>query len=637
MMSIASHSGGYVSNSRAISPLLKSEAVDRLVREVNDTLIEVHSRRMAELGLDGSGLFEHYARLIDQGAILRTIDLQALKIVGERLPKFGEYAVLRAGLGELAFVLGGLGLNVVACEPNMLRFGALSAGLDHFKASKIVNREFVRTENDFVPAAAGSSPTLGIAIDFAFDRQLEDDENFLRGLEQFDALLFDPRLFIWIRTSESAQRDALSLLQSLGFAEIVEFPEAQLVLASRQPVAIGRPIRVVPADRSEMEASDVVVLKKPFDSRGGFSWSAEIPIYLRGDALKRRIPFQLFENETPVKANSNANHIDIKTLGEGRHAFWTDLFCFSASDNSDPNSNGRSYELRKVSQTMLGLWPLGGCTIYNPVYELEKSGQVFVSPKHMGYNGSPYTHTIGEHLQLIDYVRGEFYIPKELRPYCNLEFALKPGGYAAILRDLDAVLVEACSDIEVMFRGVVLNRLRLVDAVIHPFENVARSGGDKNVANIARKWYFDGLIKASPKREEYAAQLLPHVPREGEASELLRAIIREAAPRRIGMDTFVEGVRHIGALVGKPLGVLTHTQYYMPDGRPISWPPALHNDIMKTCSANGIPFMHPCALVEQHGAGVALKKDLIHWHDDFMPVIGEAMAEFAHRVIAGYP
>jgi hypothetical protein len=113
---------------------------------------------------------------------------------------------------------------------------------------------------------------------------------------------------------------------------------------------------------------------------------------------------------------------------------------------------------------------------------------------------------------------------------------------------------------------------------------------------------------------------------------LLRAIVREATPRHIGGDVLVQGVRRIEALRGRPAGVLTHTQYYMPDGRPISWPPTLHGEIIATCRANGIPVMHPCELVEKHGPKVALKADLIHWHDDFMPVVADAVESFVSRV-----
>jgi hypothetical protein len=216
-----------------------------------------------------------------------------------------------------------------------------------------------------------------------------------------------------------------------------------------------------------------------------------------------------------------------------------------------------------------------------------------------------------------------------------LTFAHKPGGFEAILQDLDVILVEACSDVEIVFREVVVNRLRLVDSIVQPLEALAKATGDKALGTAARQWYYDGLIKASPRRSEYASHLLRHMPRDSEQDELLRAIVREAAPRRISMETLLEGLERIEGLLGKPAGVLTHTQNYMPDGRPLSWPPTFHRDLMETCRKNQIPLMHPCELVEKHGAKVALKADLVHWHDDFMPVVGEAIAEFAMRIADG--
>ena len=124
------------------------------------------------------------------------------------------------------------------------------------------------------------------------------------------------------------------------------------------------------------------------------------------------------------------------------------------------------------------------------------------------------------------------------------------------------------------------------------------------------------------------------MPHRGEQDDLLRAIVREATPRRISNEDFLAGLARIRDLLGRKLGVITHTQRYMPDGRPISWPPNLHDDLIDTCRAHGIPVMHPCELVEQHTPIVALKEDLIHGQDDFMPVVGEAVRNFARKIVA---
>jgi hypothetical protein len=42
---------------------------------------------------------------------------------------------------------------------------------------------------------------------------------------------------------------------------------------------------------------------------------------------------------------AHAAHDDIRALGAGRFSHWRGSLYFSSSDNSDPNTNGRAYEL----------------------------------------------------------------------------------------------------------------------------------------------------------------------------------------------------------------------------------------------------------------------------------------------------
>ena len=41
----------------------------------------------------------------------------------------------------------------------------------------------------------------------------------------------------------------------------------------------------------------------------------------------------------------NSLHDDIRTIGKGRFSFWHDYVYFSTSNNSDPRTNGKSYEI----------------------------------------------------------------------------------------------------------------------------------------------------------------------------------------------------------------------------------------------------------------------------------------------------
>jgi hypothetical protein len=52
---------------------------------------------------------------------------------------------------------------------------------------------------------------------------------------------------------------------------------------------------------------------------------------------------QLWEDGAPL-GPANANHDLVRTLGKGSYCYWQDFVLFTASDNTDPRSNGRRYE-----------------------------------------------------------------------------------------------------------------------------------------------------------------------------------------------------------------------------------------------------------------------------------------------------
>jgi len=53
---------------------------------------------------------------------------------------------------------------------------------------------------------------------------------------------------------------------------------------------------------------------------------------------------RVLENGRPL-GPANAQHVDIRELGQGRYSFWHDYVIFAASDSSDPRTNGRTYTL----------------------------------------------------------------------------------------------------------------------------------------------------------------------------------------------------------------------------------------------------------------------------------------------------
>jgi hypothetical protein len=90
--------------------------------------------------------------------------------------------------------------------------------------------------------------------------------------------------------------------------------------------------------------SVAIVLAKPIESERGVAWMVDIPV----DPDVRK--FRLFENDQELGPGDSL-HDDIRTQGLGRYSHWKTedgaiRFYFSTSDNSDPNTNGRTYDLK---------------------------------------------------------------------------------------------------------------------------------------------------------------------------------------------------------------------------------------------------------------------------------------------------
>jgi hypothetical protein len=92
----------------------------------------------------------------------------------------------------------------------------------------------------------------------------------------------------------------------------------------------------------------VVTLTRPFDKFGlpGFAYTKALPNDLPGDApgAAMKSTLAVCEDGT-ILGPMRAAHADIAKEGKGRYSHWGPNLVFSTSDNSDPNTNGRSYSV----------------------------------------------------------------------------------------------------------------------------------------------------------------------------------------------------------------------------------------------------------------------------------------------------
>ena len=82
-----------------------------------------------------------------------------------------------------------------------------------------------------------------------------------------------------------------------------------------------------------------------FSHEQNYCWLIKTPSWLNSD-YENFSKLKIFENGIPL-SHPHANHNDIRELGNGRYSHWGSAIFFSTSDNSDPNTNNRRYEIRE--------------------------------------------------------------------------------------------------------------------------------------------------------------------------------------------------------------------------------------------------------------------------------------------------
>lgn len=83
---------------------------------------------------------------------------------------------------------------------------------------------------------------------------------------------------------------------------------------------------------------------KAAKSEGGYAYKLSSAVNVSGDSNsdKTKSPLRLFENGIEL-TSAHAVHEDIRKQGKGRFSHWGTTLYFSASDNSNPLTNGRKY------------------------------------------------------------------------------------------------------------------------------------------------------------------------------------------------------------------------------------------------------------------------------------------------------
>lgn len=214
-------------------------------------------------------------------------------------------------------------------------------------------------KNSFVPADIQIAKTAGIRLIYVRVKRAQDaqaqadgtaasnDNSYMNQymidmrayLASHDVPLFDFTTETQLKVSDYADGDHLTEAGRLRFTGIlVEALKDKLPT----PLASERPYAELSAMR------DPLVLSGPFNSRPPFGWIAKCPEWKQyasnaGDSY--RSVLEVLEDGVPL-GPANSFISEIASKGSGRFSHWLDAVYFSASDNTDPNANGRVYSVR---------------------------------------------------------------------------------------------------------------------------------------------------------------------------------------------------------------------------------------------------------------------------------------------------
>ena len=209
----------------------------KVAERINELLIELHGRRIAELGEDESGLYAHYHRLLKLGSLIKPHDVQIGTLVTQHLPDFARCHVLNAELGEIAFVLAALGRDVAAFESNPTRLRAIAAGAVCLAEHGIVPKGRLKCERGALPTfnteIEGPGRTLAILAGFFLGASEAQQDHALSQLVLYDALLYHPQALLRTENPEASEK-FLDRLRAHGFSVVREFPHAKLVYCAKQ-------------------------------------------------------------------------------------------------------------------------------------------------------------------------------------------------------------------------------------------------------------------------------------------------------------------------------------------------------------------------------------------------------------------
>jgi hypothetical protein len=230
------------------------------------------------------------------------------------------------------------------------------------------------------------------------------------------------------------------------------------------------------------------------------------------------------------------------------------------------------------------------------------------------------THYTAEMLQFVRVCRDGLKLPPLLLPYILPKADLALFTVPDALDSAEGLILEVCNTDEIRFDSFYVNRNRLEQQLLYPLQEM----GDP-VRSIVNDWFYNGMF--GHKEEVRAAaveKLLPLIPSGDPEADMRREVLRTARPHRQDEQSLKSDIAELCALISPNAFVLGHILRYMPDGRPIYWPPAFMRQMMGVCRELDIPYVDPAKVVQEKGPEFSLK-DERYYTPEFIDEMGDRL------------
>ena len=131
-----------------------------------------------------------------------------------------------------------------------------------------------------------------------------------------------------------------------------------------------------------------------------------------------------------------------------------------------------------------------------------------------------------------------------------------------------------------------------------------------------------------------ALALIPSLEGIVEYPDVAAEILLGLRAIRQDYSAFLGSLSEFRREIDVPLAMVTSVYQYLPDGRPLAWPPNHLEMTRNGAHELQIPLFDAVTLVQQHGVSSAMTEELTVYRPEFHPVVGEALFSFLSEIVA---